>query len=57
MNAQNFLYTYIGKLYRYDREPKYFTKKMIIQLMEDYYKHRVGLEIELKCSNCFKEKK
>lgn len=42
MNAQNYLKINIGKLYRYDKEPKFFTKEMVIQLMEGYGKHKTN---------------
>lgn len=42
MNAENFLKVHIGKVYRYDKQPKYFTKEMVIHLMSDYAKHKTN---------------
>lgn len=42
MNAQNYLKVNIGKLYRYDKEPKFFTKEMAVTLMEGYAKHKTN---------------
>lgn len=41
MNAQNYLKIHIGKLYRYDKKPKYFTEQMVVELMEGYAHHKI----------------
>ena len=41
MNAENYLKIHIGKLYRYDKKPKYFTEQMVVELMEGYAHHKI----------------
>lgn len=42
MNAPNYINVYIGKVYRYDKMPKYFTKEMVITLMTGYAKQKTN---------------
>lgn len=41
MDALNYLRVYIGKLYRYDKKPKYYTSKTVVQLMDGYLRHKL----------------